>query len=1804
MTAPWATAHVDAVLDWSHIDDELVRRLERSTRTATRAAQSNFDKLERGSQRSFERMESGFSRQMDRMRAKSARPIEVKVEVDRKATSDLNALERQLVRARQAAELQNARVAASETRLQRVRASGDTEKIARAELALTSARNAAGAATDRLAVLDERRTDRLRRYRAELDKLAASEAALTRSRLAKEQEKLEGGFRRLASGAAGAILTVGKFAGIAGAATLAVGSLVPVVGALGAGIAAVGVAAGGAGVAGLLALGGVAATMKVAFSGMGDALKNAFDPENADKYQQALAKLDPSARSVVESVKKIGDQFRSMGIKTAVSEAMFAGLGPQLERLTRFLPAVRDMMVGIAGGFHDGAKNALSFVNSARGMGIVKGILGDASAMGRQFGAALGNIVPGLLAIGRGATQAFRPLTDGLSGASKRLSDFLIQAQQTGRIERFFQRGIDTAKQFGQVLSTAGSILGGVFHAASVAGGGNPLGGILGSLQKVSDWVHSFDGQNALVTFFRSAREAMGAVMPVFTELAGVIGKDVAPIVADLAKTIGPSLVSAVHSLGEAIRGAAPTIHLMGEAFALVLRSVSPLLPVLGPLLPVILGLGAASKLLGGGLGSVGTGLRSLSLLGTLGAGFRTMGTGIQTAGRQLGNFGQQTRTGVGGLNALRGAGMGVMGAFGGPFGLAMTGAVAGISYFVSASQNAAAKQQEYKQAVDASADASKRLREQIISTGDVMSSESLAAAGEQLKAFQAQNNAYSAEGAAHEQGKKQYGAFGGALSDGGRKLLHAFGYSDSYDQEQKDQRYASEALKNINVDQAAAAAARGGNDWANYYNKFLADRQASDDAINASKGPLAAITGKINTSGGTAIAAGQLNQFRDSIQRAQTVAQSSTPAFTSLSGAVAALGDKSLSASQKSQALGAAIDKMNPQRAALLGAAQFTQTLDQARTQIEGLQGVTADFLDVSTTGGSQLAGIMDNIIQGYNGALASGKDMTQQNRQLEQSIQQIASQTGLSVDQVRSRFNELGLGTAKLVEDLAKVKDNAAQQAGVIQAQLTQMGGKPIELSVQASGITDQTIEKLRGMGLQVENFRGAGGEAMIRIGTNADAIVKKLDGLGIKTTSLPTGQVVVSDTSEENIRHLAQIGYATERLPNGQVVIKTDASAFERAAAYISGTPIDATVRLKVTKDAIANAMGSIRAAFFADGGMRQRAKGDLDTAQIQPGRGAGRFQRTPLGPVQWAEGETQWEAFIPGAASKRPRAMAITAEVARRFGYQLIPIGRKMANGGVAGKDFAQSMDPATYQMGGFSRDAIDCSGMVAATINAIDGKNPFESRMSTVNEGEWLAERGFAEGPGKPGDIIVGWFDHGGGANGHTAMTLSDGTNVESNGNEGVVIGGPVGGLDPMFDHVMHRPGLGGDLGGPAGGGGLGGALGGGGGTPIGSGISGGTSWGNSGGGSQANSIGEARGKGLTPVWVENWPSSMGGGGSSYLGGDYSGGSSPLTPAGAAGGGPVPVPTLGGSPSKEEVAAAIYAQAKNRGYSDADAAAITSAGLQESGLDPQAIGGGGAWHGIFQQDESYEGRDDPNKNIDEFFNRLDEKTKADPNADIYKRIFWLQQAPGASSADSAYEGGRQAYLDEIRSHQAEAETLLATARAGSQAQAAADNNSKPQVPVDSNGSVPVTVTDKPLTPTGGAGAATPPLTPKAPAAPAGPAAGGKPSDRMPYGVARANQYLVDNDYAGQFRDVGISAVKSFGGELADEFGLKGLFDTGFDQMVAYLKQIAEQGAPGRVPAPQVLVNNYGTAPVKSEVQQTAGMTAVTQTYRSG
>ncbi|MFI5778701.1 phage tail tape measure protein [Nocardia sp. NPDC051570] len=301
--------------------------------------------------------------------------------------------------------------------------------------------------------------------------------------------------------------------------------------------------------------------------------------------------------------------------------------------------------------------------------------------------------------------------------------------------------------------------------------------------------------------------------------------------------------------------------------------------------------------------------------------------------------------------------------------------------------------------------------------------------------------------------------------------------------------------------------------------------------------------------------------------------------------------------------------------------------------------------------------------------------------------------------------------------------------------------------------------------------------------------DEAKARLEEFGFKVEHLPTGESKITANTQEAQKTLdafvAQNNgkkittYTTNEIQDVRVQA-TRAAGLDPNQGLVQG-PV-------VMPDGTAHAGGSVDLDRYADGKLP-------DTAEIKPA--TGRL-------VQWAEPETGGEAFIPLAQSKRTRSVSILSDVANRFGYDLF----RFADGGITGQVGKAGLDEATafakrmagvrYQMGGFGPDGFDCSGFVSAVVNEAIGLDAYSSRMATATEGSWLTGLGAQLGRGELGTLRIGWVN-GGPGGGHTAGTFPDGTNFESNGSDGVVIGGKTGADDPMFtDHAFFV--LGGDAG--------------------------------------------------------------------------------------------------------------------------------------------------------------------------------------------------------------------------------------------------------------------------------------------------------------------------------------------------------------------------------------------------------------------
>lgn len=344
-------------------------------------------------------------------------------------------------------------------------------------------------------------------------------------------------------------------------------------------------------------------------------------------------------------------------------------------------------------------------------------------------------------------------------------------------------------------------------------------------------------------------------------------------------------------------------------------------------------------------------------------------------------------------------------------------------------------------------------------------------------------------------------------------------------------------------------------------------------------------------------------------------------------------------------------------------------------------------------------------------------------------------AEEQGLSVEQLTELFPEYQ-AALQGTENQAELTSGASEELAAAMAEVTEAMGTQAE---RASELTDalhnqagivldvreaerkwiETLKEANSQaaesteGLNNNTQEGRDNERMIDDLTKAgwdriesmrqtNASESELQKAMADTRkSVIDARMAFGDSRQEAERYADQLGLIPDN-------IHTDVTAAtDRAEANIqaflnkwSGKTIDTYVRLKASSTAgathpAAQADGSVRLRSFADGGYSSLPK----QAVIQAA--------TP-GLIQWAEPETKGEAFIPLAASKRRRSLAIWEETGRHLGA----LPRSFANGALLN---APPPSPSYSSVSQVAGHTINVYGVTADSTSEVAKAVLFASR---------------------------------------------------------------------------------------------------------------------------------------------------------------------------------------------------------------------------------------------------------------------------------------------------------------------------------------------------------------------------------------------------------------------------------------------------------------------------------------------------------
>lgn len=361
---------------------------------------------------------------------------------------------------------------------------------------------------------------------------------------------------------------------------------------------------------------------------------------------------------------------------------------------------------------------------------------------------------------------------------------------------------------------------------------------------------------------------------------------------------------------------------------------------------------------------------------------------------------------------------------------------------------------------------------------------------------------------------------------------------------------------------------------------------------------------------------------------------------------------------------------------------------------------------------------------------------------------------------------------------------------------------------------------------IGIKLQNQNGY-------IHVNADDVqgaIAALDTMGIKTTTLPDGSVRIDSDAPEVIDRLVELNLMNKD-SEGKVTINDNALNVEAAMNSLRSNVnagAQGNARINHNFDSAAQSARNVKGAMdtiqsktveiriqewreyyssgraSSSGGTsvgQHYAKGGKHGGYRLPATGPGTHKTDGFlardeetgAPTAWLNAK-EWVINQRSSDFYDRELAAINAGTFPKLpGFET---GGVLKSAAEIKRDVAY-MDGTPYVMGGWSKSAVDCSGAVSLVVNNALGRPDFESRMSTVTAGSWLDARGAHSGRGGSSDIQIGWWDRGGGANGHTALRLQDGTFIESGGNTGggFTIGRSAGPLDGRgFTNWRHFKG--------------------------------------------------------------------------------------------------------------------------------------------------------------------------------------------------------------------------------------------------------------------------------------------------------------------------------------------------------------------------------------------------------------------------
>lgn len=176
-----------------------------------------------------------------------------------------------------------------------------------------------------------------------------------------------------------------------------------------------------------------------------------------DAFLLAMGKLSPNAQAFINTLQGLKPAWEKL--KFSVQDSLFAGLGPELQKMaTQYLPVLQGLMTNLASTMNTAFKDLGAWLSKPETMASFQQIIANIGSSFQIWSKSLEPFSEAFLTITRVGSGFLPGLGQMITDGANAFNNFIQQAAKSGELQQWIQLGIDTMRELMRLVPILGKL--------------------------------------------------------------------------------------------------------------------------------------------------------------------------------------------------------------------------------------------------------------------------------------------------------------------------------------------------------------------------------------------------------------------------------------------------------------------------------------------------------------------------------------------------------------------------------------------------------------------------------------------------------------------------------------------------------------------------------------------------------------------------------------------------------------------------------------------------------------------------------------------------------------------------------------------------------------------------------------------------------------------------------------------------------------------------------------------------------------------------------------------------------------------------------------------------------------------------------------------------------------------------------------------------------------------------------------------------------------------------------------------------